>query len=48
VICHCLLNGGFGLFHTEYDPVMGNLNQHVGDTKEWDLATILRLRLRVP
>jgi hypothetical protein len=36
VICHCLLNRVFRLFHPEYVPVVRPVGQDVGDTWEWN------------
>ena len=42
VICHCLRNRFFRLFHPQYRPVTGIVGQHVGDTWEWSLSALSR------
>jgi len=40
VIFHCLLTRFQALFHPEYEPVMGDVIQHLGDTWECSLSKL--------
>ena len=48
VICHRLLNRHSGVFHPEYEPALGAVSHHVGDTWERSLPTFSRQHLTVP